>query len=122
MKSAGFIQIAFAMASFGSVMSSCNHKDICFDHYHNVETEVVFDWRNAPDANPASMAAVMFDRNFEKEPIRFIFSDRNGGPINLPVGQYDVIGVNADMTDWANFRNQTDIESVELYTNDSPHA
>lgn len=100
-------------------LSSCNHKDLCYEHNHNAEVNLVFDWRNAPDADPSSMAAVMFDRNLTNDPIRFIFTGRDGGKINLPLGQYDAIGLNADLNDWANFRNQPDIESVELYTNDA---
>ena len=100
-------------------LAGCNHKDLCYEHNHHIETDVVFDWRNAPDANPSSMAAVMFDRHLEKYPVRFIFSGRDGGRINLPVGDYDVLGLNADLNDWALFRNQPDIESVELYTKDA---
>lgn len=119
MKPFNTLILAGTLTAIGSVFASCNHKDLCFDHYHNVETEIVFDWRNAPDANPASMAAVMFDRDHIKDPMRFIFSGRNGGPVNIPEGSYDVIGLNADLNDWANFRNQPDIESVELFTNDT---
>ncbi len=100
-------------------LTSCNHKDLCFDHNHNIDTEVIFDWRNAPDAQPSSMALIMFDRNLVNDPIRYIFSGREGGPIDLPVGQYDAIGMNADLNDWAKFRNQPDIESVEIYTDDA---
>lgn len=119
MKTFNYFSIAAGTILTTAALSSCNHKDLCFDHNHNVETEIVFDWRNAPDANPSSMAAVMFDRNNVNDPIRFIFSGRDGGPVNLPEGQYDALGLNADMNDWAVFRNQPDIESVELFTNDA---
>ncbi len=99
--------------------TSCNHKDLCFDHMHEIETDVVFDWQKAPDANPSSMAVVMFDRNLQNDPIRYILSGRDGGTIELPFGQYDAIALNADLNDWAYFRNQPDIESVELYTHDA---
>lgn len=48
-------------------MTSCEHKDLCFDHAHTVDVKVVFDWRNAPGASPASMAVYIcilpMDRN-----------------------------------------------------------
>lgn len=98
---------------------SCNHKDLCYEHTHNIETEVVFDWSLAPDANPSSMAVVMFDRNLAMAPMRFIFSGKTGGSANIPFGQYDALAMNADLNDWAYFRNQPDIETVELYTHDT---
>ncbi len=27
-------------------MTSCEHKDLCFDHAHTVDVKVVFDWRS----------------------------------------------------------------------------
>lgn len=41
-------------------MTSCEHKDLCFDHAHTVDVKVVFDWRNAPGASPASMAVYLY--------------------------------------------------------------
>ena len=38
-----------------AAMTGCNHKDLCFDHTHTLNVKVVFDWRNASDANPSSM-------------------------------------------------------------------
>lgn len=107
------------LSTVALTVASCNHKDLCFDHTHNIETDVVFDWRYAPDAQPSSMALVMFDRNLIKDPIRYIFSGRDGGRIELPFGQYNSIALNADLNDWANFRNQPDIETVEIYTSDA---
>ena len=36
-------------------LTSCEHKDLCYDHYHNTKIQVVFDWKNAPDATPETM-------------------------------------------------------------------
>ncbi|MDE6076723.1 MAG: DUF5119 domain-containing protein [Muribaculaceae bacterium] len=119
MKTLKQINIALASIIIPPFFVACNHKDLCYEHNHHIETDVVFDWRNDPDATPSSMAAVMFDRHMEKDPVRFIFSGRDGGQINLPIGDYDVLGLNADLNDWALFRNQPDIESVELYTKDA---
>lgn len=99
--------------------TSCDHKDLCFDHTHNIETEIVFDWRNAPDAHPSSMVVVMFDPDQKKDEIRYILSGRDGGTIDLPFGKYNSLALNADLNDWANLRNLGDIETAEIYTNDA---
>ena len=47
---------AVTMTALLVAATSCELKDLCYDHAHAVEVEVVFDWRNAPDAAPASMS------------------------------------------------------------------
>lgn len=37
-----FIYLFAALA-----VASCEHKDLCYDHSHTIDVEVVFDWRNA---------------------------------------------------------------------------
>lgn len=45
-------------------LSSCEHKDLCYDHGHYVEVDVRFNWAEAPDANPSTMV-VNFSRPTE---------------------------------------------------------
>ncbi|MDE7451813.1 MAG: DUF5119 domain-containing protein, partial [Paramuribaculum sp.] len=47
----GILAIIAAVVS----LSSCRHKELYEEELNYQEVEVVFDWRNAPDANPASM-------------------------------------------------------------------
>ena len=35
---------------------SCDHKELCMNHSHMVDVDVVFDWSHAPDADPATGA------------------------------------------------------------------
>lgn len=32
------------------LFTACEHKDLCYDHSHTTQLEVVFDWTEAPDA------------------------------------------------------------------------
>ncbi|MBD5357085.1 MAG: DUF5119 domain-containing protein [Bacteroides sp.] len=97
---------------------ACKHKDLCFDHYHVHEVRIMFDWRNAPDANPESMAAYFFG-NEETGMLRYIFQNREGDIISMPVGSYSGLGLNSDNTDWARSRHIDDIEAFETYTDDA---
>ena len=74
---------------------SCQHKDLCIHHPHEVTLRVEFDWRNDPDANPQGMC-VFFYPVEGGESIRFDFSGREGGNIELPVGLYNVLTYNND--------------------------
>lgn len=101
-----------------AIMTACDHKDLCFDHTHTLSINVVFDWRNAPDADPASMELHMFDAETNVA-TRFSFSGRDGGPIHILGGRYHGLCMNNDDTDWARFRNISDIDTYEIYTQDA---
>ncbi|MDE7459916.1 MAG: DUF5119 domain-containing protein [Paramuribaculum sp.] len=98
-------------------LTSCHHKDLLYDEPLTNDIEVVFDWRNAPDAQPNSMALYMFDEE-SGVPLRYIFTGRDGGTINLPFGRYNSLCMNADNTDWAVQQSTGDIEQFKTITTD----
>ncbi len=106
--------------AMATLFTACDHKELCLDHSHTVNARITFDWRNAPDADPSSMAAYLFDiDNSGAEPLRYIFSGRDGGNVHMPAGQYSALGMNSDNNDWAFLRNINDIETFEIYTGDA---
>lgn len=102
----------------GIVFSSCKHKDLVYDPDFQSEVEVVFDWQNAPDADPSSMATYFYDYE-ASTPLRFIFDNKNGGMIKIPAGTYCSLAMNSDNSDWARMRNTDDREDFETYTQDA---
>lgn len=102
-------------------LSTCHNKELCEDHSHIHNVKVVFDWSNAPDANPKSVSAYFFSTSDGDAPgnIRYNFIGRNGGSIRLTSGYYSAIGMNNDHTDWAAFRGTDNIETFEIYTFDA---
>lgn len=99
------------------VVTACDHKDMMYEG-QRTEIEVIYDWRNAPDANPASMGAVLFENNLS-EPLSLNFKGREGGLTHVPAGMYNVLGMNNDNTDWAHHRNPENIETLEIYTQEA---
>lgn len=101
-------------------LTACTQKELCEDHTHVREVEVVFDWSNAPDASPASMTYYFFNTdNPSAPPVRHDFAGRDGGSIRLTAGNYSAIGFSSDNTDWARFRDTEDIESFAVVTRDA---
>ncbi len=98
--------------------SSCHHKDVYMEEEMTSQLQVVFDWRNAPDANPSSMAMYLYEEDGHS-PMRYIFSNKTGGLIKAPFGMHHAICLNADNTDWARMRNNDNIETLEIYTQDA---
>ena len=99
-------------------ISSCRHKDLYMESEMSSELQVVFDWRNAPEANPESMALYLYEDD-GLNPMRFIFSNKSGGLIKSPFGNHHAICLNADNTDWACMRNNESVETLEIYTQDA---
>lgn len=110
-----FLPVSAAAAAM-FLTASCDHKELCFDHTHIVPVEVVFDWSDAPEANPASMATYFYDSEGGRQ--RIIIAGKEGGRIMLPIGDYSAIATNSDDTDWAGIRNDSDIETIESFTAD----
>lgn len=102
-------------------LGACEHKDLCFDHYHVGELNVVFDWRNAPDANPASMITIFYG-NEQPGLLRYLFEGKDGGKISLPVDTYAALALNADDNEWVKLRNIETIDNYETYTVDAENT
>lgn len=102
----------------GMFVSSCEHKDLCYDSDHKQDVEVVFDWQNAPDANPSSMAVYFYDYE-TGTPLRYIFDNKDGGMIKIPAATYCGLAMNSDNSDWARIRGTEDRDGFETYTQDA---
>ena len=74
---------------------ACTHKELCYDHPHTSNLSVRFDWSTTPEKVPQSMS-VYFFKERSKEPLRFEFTDYDGGRIRLTAGTYNSICVNSD--------------------------
>lgn len=104
-------QTPYKLVSIGAVvlsallLNSCNHKDLIYDDTFTGDVEIVYDWQNDPDANPASMMALLIS-NDGSDALRYNFSGRDGGSARVPEGCYTGIGFNSDITDWAKFRGE----------------
>lgn len=106
-------------ATAATLLSGCNHKDLVYDTTLRNEVEVVFDWRNAPDANPASMELRLHPSDNPEDVVNFIFRNQTGGPLDAPVGNYTAVALNADLTDWAQTRYSEDPDRFTIYTPDA---
>jgi len=98
------------------LLTSCEHKDLCYDHSHTSKIQVVFDWRNAPGATPETMRLYLFpvDGGISQA---YEFTDYRGGYINVPAGRYKVLCVNSD-TESVLYRNADLFDSLEAYAPD----
>lgn len=99
-------------------LCGCHHKDLEYAEPLASNVEVVFDWRNAPDADPASMAMYLFD-NYGQQPMRYIFDNKHGGSVRTPYGAYMALCLNSDYSNIIHLRNTPDIDDFEIYTSEA---
>lgn len=80
------------------LLASCEHKDLCYNHPHGSEINLVFDWSDAPDANPASMCVYFYPDGGDEsdEPYIYYMIGNVGTKITVPDGTYSVIAYNND--------------------------
>lgn len=77
------------------LFSSCEHKDLCYQHPHVKTLRVEFDWRDAPDASPKGMCVYFYPTEGGGGQ-RFDFKGTTGGEVELRVGTYRVMCYNND--------------------------
>lgn len=111
----------FCIGILMCLLASCEHKELCYDHSHTSDLQVVFDWKNAPDARPASMRLYLFP-DTEGKPLLYEFGNHTGGKISVPAGRYRALCMNSD-TEFILFRNTGQYETFEAYLTDGsfPH-
>lgn len=97
--------------------TSCEHKELCYNHPHTKRIRVEFDWRDAPQASPQGMCVFFYPTSDEDRipKRRFDFSGKNGGEIEIELGTYRVICYNND-TEAVQFRGISSFDTHEAYT------
>lgn len=105
------------LGMLGLLFTSCEHKELCYDHSHLAEVEVIFDWKNAPEADPESMRLYLFPVD-GGEMIPFEFAGKQGGTFKIQPGRYRAICVNND-TESILYRHFDSYDSFEAYVTDA---
>lgn len=97
-------------------LAGCNHKELCYHHPHTARVRVVYDWVNAPDADPDGMC-VWFYPEDGSTPVRVDFSGTDGGYVELATGRYTAITFNND-TEAVQFGGSGSFDTHYAFTRD----
>ena len=101
------------------LLSSCEQKDLCYDHNHASNVKVTFDWEQYPNANPASMCFYLFPREEGERTLKREFIGKNGGIAQALVGvSYTALGFNSDTRN-TSFRYNISTNSIEASSKDA---
>lgn len=106
-----------------AALTACDHKELCYDHPHSTQVDVVFDWTYAPDAeanNEVEGMCLWFypidGRN--TAPIYVKLKGMKGGKVEIPTGRYHVLYYNNDY-EQVLFRGKEQFFTHECYTRDA---
>lgn len=102
-------------ASVLMLLTSCDHKDLCYSHPHTTKIRVVYDWSDAPDATPAGMCAFFYSTDRPGEYHRFDFPGAKGGEVEIPAGHYVLITYNND-TQAVQFQSSDKYDTHKAFT------
>lgn len=94
-----FLKRLSALANFALaliLLSGCEHKELCYDHGHNVEIDIRFIWDAAPDADPNTMVVNFFTPDGKHFTTRE-FTSRDGGRMRIEAGEYMILFHNGEM-------------------------
>lgn len=86
----------FLAAILMPLWCACSQRELCYDHSHTLDVEVVFDWSMEPDANPETMVVWAFPAD-GSQGLRTEFSmrTRDGAHhIKLEPGTYHLLTYN----------------------------
>ncbi len=112
-----FFTLHFSL--FTLCLTSCEYKELCYDHGHWAEVTVTFDWSKAPTADVKGMTVLFYDvDNPGSEPVRYDFSGNTGGTARLDPGTYRAVAYNND-TETILLRNFLPYDDLEAYTRKS---
>lgn len=99
-------------------LTACEHKELCYDHPHAGNLQVILDWQLAPDATPASMAFYLFPDG-EEGSLLYELTDRSGGAVRATQGHYRALCLNSDSRLLVS-RNTGSWETFEITSSTTP--
>lgn len=102
------------------LLTSCEYKDLCYDHNHWSDVRVAFDWSAvAGRIAPRGMTALFYDTSLpSQEPVRYDLPGTDGGTARLQPGDYQAATYNYD-TETILYRGMERAATLEAYTRQS---
>ena len=99
------------------LLSSCEYKDLCYDHNHWGDLRVNFDWQGVGGRIAPKGMTVLFynDGQAAQEPIRYDMAGMEGGSARLLPATYQAAAYNYD-TETILYRGMENTATLEAYT------
>lgn len=110
-----FIRTGLLAAVLLLALTGCRHKGLDFGYTGSTLLDVIFDWTDAPDADPEEMNFYLYPQS-GSDYLRYDLVGKDGGTIKAPLGSFDSFCYNSD-GDYIVYRNTDSYDTFELTTN-----
>lgn len=98
---------------FFTMLVSCQKELVRWPYYLQTHYKVIFDWTDAPKANPSVMSFIAYPKG-GGQGVEFGFTKKTGGEIDLAAGEYQSLAFNSDTENLLNRGDSWD--AFEIYT------
>ncbi len=98
------------------VFSSCEHRELCFGHFHNAAIEFLVDWSLYTQEKPTGMTVMAYPQD-GGQPIKCLTNDITRARMNLKANRYDtfVFNQSVDEFGYVSFRGMDAFHSAEAF-------
>lgn len=97
------------------LLESCHQKELLYPASMMIDISVVFDWTDAPDANPEGMTVIFFPTGGEGRIWRYELAGASGGTVSLPAGSYRMLAFNND-TKYISYDGTSELSTYDAFT------
>lgn len=94
------------------LIASCQHKELCYDHYHKANVVIGYNWDNTLENYPKSMSLYLYPEDTSAY-IRYEFTGHQGGALKIPYGTYSLLSINSDFK-MIEYKNKDSLNLFEL--------
>lgn len=101
------------------LIASCQHKELCYDHFHKANIRIDFQWEDSLENYPESMSLYLYPVDTGAY-IRYEFTDITGGDLKIPYGLYRLLAINSD-TENLEYRDKDSIYTFGIYAKEATH-
>ena len=108
-------RLTFLFLAFLIMLSSCEHKELCYHHPHTAKVRVNVDWSEFVEEQPTGMTVMVYPSNGEK-PHTSLTHTLDHASFNLPEGMYHTLAFNQSVTEFGslNFRQMENYNQAEV--------
>ena len=101
------------------ILSSCNHKELCFHHPHTAKVRINVDWSEFKKETPSGMTVMIYPQQGGK-PIRHLSNTISHAIVDLEAGLYNSIVFNQSEAEFGpvSFVDMDDFSTAKIVVND----
>lgn len=95
-------RMIWTLCSLLALLSSCNHKELCYSHPHTGRVRIDVDWSEFPEEQPTGMTVMAFPADGGK-PMTVLSNNLSHVYVNLEAGLYHTLCFNQSTTEFGSF-------------------